>query len=101
MHHGGFEPIKEMEILHIGNHKDVVLVTLIYKEVSQSGICNKLPKLLESSFVHEGIVWPFARTDIHPTRNVEVTVQGVPNDSFGIPFQGSSTKNLIFLRTNF
>ena len=90
MHHGGFEPIQEMGILHKGIRKDVALVSFICEEVGQPGICNKLRKfLLESSFVHEGIVRPFAQSDLRSTWNVEVTVRGIPNDSLGIPFRGT------------
>jgi hypothetical protein len=64
-----------MKVLHKGIRKDVVLVTLICEEVGQSGISNKLRELLvESGFVHEGIVRPFAWPDLRPTRNVEVAV---------------------------
>ena len=80
-------PIQEINNLHKGVREGVVLVTLIYEEVGQSGICNELHEfLVESGFIHEGIVRPLAQVDLRPTRNVEVTVQGVPNDSLGVLF---------------
>ena len=102
MHCRGFEPIKEMKVLHKGICKDVVLVTLIYEEVGQSDISNKLRELLvESGFVHEGIVWPYARLDLRPMLNVEVAVRGVPKDSLGIPLRGTPPKEIHFLYEQF
>ena len=76
----------------------MLVVTLICEEVGQSGICKELRELLvESGFVHEGIVRPFAWPDLRPTRNVEVAVRGVPKDSLGIPLRGTPPEKIHFL----
>jgi hypothetical protein len=91
-----------MKVLHKGICKDVVLVTLICEEVSQSSICNELRELLiESGFVHESIVWPFAWPDLRPTRNVEVTVRGLPKDSLGVPLRGTPPEEIHFPMNKF
>ena len=78
------------------------MVTLICEEVGQSGIYNELRELLvESGFVHEGIVRPFTRSDLRPTRNVEVAIRGVPKDSLGVLLRRTPPKDIHLPKNNF
>lgn len=66
-------PIQKIEILQKGVREGMVLITLIYEEVGESSICYELSELLvESGFLHEGNVWPFARPDFRSSRSVDV-----------------------------
>ena len=80
----------------------MVLVTLICEEVSQLGVRNKLCELLtEPGFVHEGVVRPLARSDLRPTRDVEVVVMGIPKDTLGALAQRPPQKKVHFPKNKF
>jgi hypothetical protein len=88
--------------LNKGICKDVVLVTLICEEVGQPGVRNKLCKLLmEPGFVHEGVVRPFAWSDLHPARNVEVVVMSIPKDTLGASARRTPPKKVHFPKNKF
>ena len=62
-----------------------MLVTLILHEVGETGIGNELHELLmNSSFLQERGVWPFARPYLCQPLRVEIIVRRLPNNTLGV-----------------